>query len=162
MSCLITLKNLLTDKSMRFYLIFLLYEGALPPLNPLFPLHLLPFLYFRSQIQFEYLLSYPHKQFTLSPLTLSYLKHLSFSHAFLYKISHLSKIIPVQNKFLYTWRSEVYDAISGAKAADNLKEAEDEARKSRLPILKTNMESHKGLPMHEDNSWAKKSCHIPA
>jgi len=59
-------------------------------------------------------------------------------------------------------QSEGYDAISRAKATDNLKEAEDEAEASTADIAKLNMKSHKGLPMHEGSSWAKKSCHIPA
>jgi len=59
-------------------------------------------------------------------------------------------------------QSEGYDAISGAKAAGNLKEAEDEPEVSTGQYFKTNMKSHKGLPMREDSSLAKKSCHIPA
>jgi len=38
--------------------------------------------------------------------------------------------ITVQNEFLYTFGSEGYDAISGAKATGNLKEVEDEAEAS--------------------------------
>jgi len=53
--------------------------------------------------------------------------------------------MPVQNKFSYTWQSEGYDAISGAKATGNLKEAEDEAEASTVKTSKLSMESHKGL-----------------
>jgi len=35
-----------------------------------------------------------------------------------------------------TWESEVYDAISGAKATGNLKEAGDEAEASTADIAK--------------------------
>ena len=38
--------------------------------------------------------------------------------------------IPIQNKFLYTFGSKGYDAISGVKATGNLKEAKDEAEAS--------------------------------
>ena len=41
----------------------------------------------------------------------------------------------MQNKFLYTFGSERYDAISGAKATGNLKEAEDEAKASTADIV---------------------------
>jgi len=58
--------------------------------------------------------------------------------------------------------SEGYDAISGAKATGNLKEAEDQAEASSANTSKLSIKSHKGLPMHEGSSLAKKSCHIPA
>jgi len=57
---------------------------------------------------------------------------------------------------------EGYDAISGTKATDNLKEAKDEAEASSANTSKLSMKSHKGLPMHKGSSLAKKSCHIPA
>ena len=45
-------------------------------------------------------------------------------------------MIIVQNKFLYTFESEGYDAISRPKATVNLKEAEDEAETSTADIVK--------------------------
>jgi len=59
-------------------------------------------------------------------------------------------------------QSEGYDGISGANAKDNLKVAEDEAETSTADTSKLSMKYHKGLPMHEDSSLVKKSCHIPA
>jgi len=44
-------------------------------------------------------------------------------------------------------QSERYDAISGAKAAGNLKKAEDEAEASTAKIAKLSMKSVKGLLM---------------
>jgi len=44
-------------------------------------------------------------------------------------------------------QSEGYDAIAGAKATGNLKEAEDEAEASTADIAKLNIKSHKCLPM---------------
>ncbi|GEM_PF-1550061 len=75
--------------------------------------------------------------------------------------ANLKAIIPVQNKFLYTFESEGYDLIFGANATGNL-EAEDEAEASTADVAKLSMKSHKGLPMDEGSSLAKKSWHIPA
>ena len=61
-----------------------------------------------------------------------------------------------------TFESEGYDAISGAKATGTLKVAEEEAEAPTADTPKLSMKSHKGLHMHEGNSWAKKSCLIPA
>jgi len=45
-------------------------------------------------------------------------------------------------------QSEGYDAISGAKATGNLKDAEAEAEASTANTSKLSMKSVKGLPMH--------------
>ncbi len=53
--------------------------------------------------------------------------------------------MPVQNKFSYTWQSKRYDAISGAKATNNLKEPEDETGASTVKTSKLSMKPHKDL-----------------
>jgi len=42
-----------------------------------------------------------------------------------------------------------------------VKEAEDEAEAPTADIAKLSMKSHKGLPMDEGSSLAKKLSHIP-